>query len=280
MIGWSILLSGVVLYFLLRNNGHVKRKRNYTVLVALATFCVFIYPLVQQPTQAFMVEGITLTNFVPRLVLSWLIGSMDPILPYFGFALYGVIFGMMLVEGETKQKILKYGYGIGAIYTGIGLISTFVYGLDFLYYSIPPLPTLLMILGPMLLLYTWVLHSMDLKGEDKKTRWVNRSKTIRRFSVVSLTLFLLEGSLAQILRHVILLIYPGFDADYLFMPLFGAINLVVWAVILLIWERYNFKYSFEWILIALARKITRKESLRLGSVKKLDSYVDREKSMQ
>lgn len=281
MIGWSILLSGVLLYFLLRNNGYLKRKRNYSVLIALATFCVFIYPLIQQPALAFMSEALTITNFFPRLFLSWLVGQMDPILPYFGFALYGVISGLMLVDEEPKQKILKYGYGIGIIYTVIGLISTMIFGIEFPDFAVPPLPTILMLLGPMFLLYTWMLHNMDFKGEKQKIKWVNRSKTIRRVAIVSLTVFLLEGSMAQLLRHVMLLVYPGFDVDYLFMFfIFGTINLIVWSLILIVWEKIDFKYSFEWILIKLARKITHKESGRLRASKRLDSYVDIEKSSE
>ncbi len=42
-------------------------------------------------------------------VASWLAGPMDPIFPYVGFTLYGVVFGMMLVDGARLRSLLLYG---------------------------------------------------------------------------------------------------------------------------------------------------------------------------
>lgn len=85
MIGWSILLSGVVLYFLLRNEGHKKRKRNYIILGFLGTLCIFIYPLFDGLTYNLLNQDTNILNVIPQLVIGWIVGPMDPILPYFDF---------------------------------------------------------------------------------------------------------------------------------------------------------------------------------------------------
>ncbi len=274
MIGWSILLSGIVLYFLTKKDGMKKLQRNYRIIFVLATACIFLYPIIDALTANYLLQPLTGENFLPRLILHWIVGEMDPILPYFGFALYGVIFGMMLVENAPKRRILIYGYGLGGVYTIFGMCLVTIYGFDIPAYAVPPLPTLLLMLGPMLLMFTVALHLMDLRGDEKKAWWVKRFRTLRRGSVVSLSLFILEGVIAQIMRHLIRLVYPGFDGDFLFMFfIFSSLNLVVWILILKQWEKIDFKYSLEWFLIAFARKVTGKASFRLGSIRKLESYV-------
>jgi uncharacterized membrane protein len=277
MIGWSIILSGIVLYFLMRKEGSKKTNRNYIILFALGTFFILIYPIIASTFSSFMAQPLTIDNYLPRLVVSWLVGAMDPIFPYFGFALYGMIFGMAIADGVKKRRILSYGYGLGLAYTLIAIVwINFGGAFYFPSFAVPPLPTILSMLGPMLLLFTLILHLADYRSEEKTIRMVKRSRNLRRFSVVSLTMFLLEGSMAQILRHLVMLVYPGLDADYLFLFfIFGTLNLLVWMVILKLWEKHEFKYSFEWLLIALARKVTGKQSLRLGQVRNVESYIEK-----
>ncbi len=282
MIGWSILISGVVLYFLMRNDGIKKTKRNYTVIFTLATLLVFvIYPIVHSLTydylQYYKDLPLTAEDFLPRLLLHWLVGAMDPILPYAGFALYGVIFGMFFVDYETpKRQVLSYGYGMGIIVTVVGIVLCVLNNRYVIPpYDVVPFPEILTMLGPMFIFFTVWVHRVDLRGDGPKIRAVKRIKTARRAGVVSLTGFLLEGSVAQLLRRVVILVYPAFDTDILFILfVFPTIVLIVWIFILKYWERVDFKYSFEWMLIAFARKVTHKESLRLGSVRKIESYVD------
>ena len=277
MIGWSILLSGVVLYFLLRNDGHKKRKRNYILLGFLGTFFIFIYPLFDGLTYSLLHQDTNLLNFIPQLVLGWIVGPMDPIFPYFGFALYGVILGFMFVEKVEKRKILRFGFGLGAIYTILGIVFVLIFGYEVIKWETPNLAALLLMLGPMFLLLMFILYRIDLRGEEKKVAWVERSTAVRRFGTVGLTIFILEGTLVQLMRHVFRLFLPGFD-DYLIFMFFAftTVNVIIWAIILKYWEKVDYKYSFEWFMIKLRCRITKKDSDRLSAYKSLDSYVEQE----
>lgn len=182
----------------------------------------------------------------------------------------------MFVEEIEKRHILKYGIGLGAIYTALGIILVLLFGYEVVGFDTPFLPALLLMLGPMFLVMIFVMYWIDLRGDEKKVAWVKRSKSIRRFGSVGLTIFILEGSMVQLLRIPFLLI-PGFDTAYIFIFfVFTTVNVIIWAIILKYWEKIDYKYSFEWFMIKLRQKITKKESDRLSAAKNLDSYVGQE----
>ncbi len=125
MIGWGIIVSGICVYLVTRKGQKRVSTRNYTVLGIIATLFMVGFPLVQTPLRALIDPLLPLSwdNMWPIIgtfFLAWFVAPMNPIFPYVGFSIYGVIFSLMIVDKVDKRKIFAYGYMVGAIWSLIG----------------------------------------------------------------------------------------------------------------------------------------------------------------
>jgi hypothetical protein len=279
MIGWGTIFTGLILYILTINDGIQKIGRNCLVIGIAGTIIIFIQPLIKSDINAILAQPLTWANFPLHLLLHWIAGPMDPIVPYVGFTFYGIIFGIIYVEGLSKKTFLTYGYGLGMFYTILGFtMQTLTGGFTINAYDTPPFWPLIAILGPMLLATTFIVHIMDMRSEEAKLKAIKRTIGMRTFGLVSLTAFLLEGSLSQIVHALINVFYPNSGANTIFIVLiFSPFMVILWLLILKLWSRIDFKGSFEWFILWIVSKITGKTSEKLNVDRLLrnpHAYID------
>lgn len=275
MVGTGTLFTGLILYPLCRKDGYRKIVRNCIVLGIIATAIIFIYPVLDTITTPYFAQPLTLANFAPRLFLSWIVGDMDPMFPYLGFTLYGAIFGILIVEGVPQRTILAYGYGLGAIFTVLAINHIATYGFEVGSYQTPPIGPLISVLGPMLLLLTFCFQTMDFTKDSTKLWSIKHSVGSRSFGILTLTIFLLEGSFSQLVGLITGTFYPTWrnDVGFVFL-IFSASILILWRIILKCWANIHFKGSFEWFIILAVAKFTRKKSTRLDADHILHGYQE------
>ncbi len=264
MIGWAIIFSGISVYFVTKKGHERVSSRNYLVLGIIATICVFIYPKVQEAVRPWLVSPLTLENIWGALIASWLVAPMDPMLPYAGFALYGTIFSLMIVDKVPKQKIFAYGYIVGAVYSLIGFTYIAIAGYSVPAYDTPPLGPLVAILGPMMLTITFFMQTIDFASVKTKTWWLRHTRGIRTFGLVSLSLFVFEGPFAAVIRQIL----SFFSIDFVASPLLIIVLLmpivsILWAIIVRQWKKVQFKGSIEWLITLIMGKLTGKKTNRL-----------------
>ncbi|HMF34356.1 MAG TPA: heparan-alpha-glucosaminide N-acetyltransferase domain-containing protein [Candidatus Lokiarchaeia archaeon] len=264
MIAWGTIFSGICVYFITKKFSGKVSNRAYIVLGIVAIVCILIYTPLQTVLRPLMVSPLTWLNFGGALVASWIVGPMDPMLPYVGFAIFGVIFGLLLVDDAERRRILFFGYGAGIIITIIGFTWVAFVGVIIYDYDTPPLATLISILGPMLLLVTASIHVIDLRGDVVKQGWLKHSTTVRAFGLISLTGFLLEGPFAALVRQIVNLFLSGFTYNASFSLFFSPLLLILWWIIVRRWAKVHFKYSFEYFIIHLTGKLTGKKTDRLN----------------
>jgi len=265
----------LILYPLCRKDGYEKTVRNCIVLGILATAIIFIYPVLDTITASYFAEPLDLANFLPRLFLSWIVGDMNPMFPYLGFMLYGAIFGILIVEGFSHRIILTYGYVLGAIFTVIGMNHIATYGFSVGAYQTPPIGSLTSTLGPMLLLLTFCLQTIDFRKDSTKIWWIRHSVGSRSFGILTLTMFLLEGSFSQSVGFIVGLFYPTWrnDVGFVFL-IFSVLTVILWRIILKYWARIHFKGSFEWFITLAVANFTGKKSSRLDADHILHGYEE------
>ncbi|MFA5084716.1 MAG: hypothetical protein WC475_05080, partial [Candidatus Paceibacterota bacterium] len=75
------------------------------------------------------------------------------------------------------------------------------------------------------------------------------------FSRVSLTVYLLETLVSEILRKISSAIIPSWNQTINGCLIFGAINVFVWIAILFFWQKKDFKYSLEYYWVKLFKKM-------------------------
>jgi uncharacterized membrane protein YeiB len=67
------------------------------------------------------------------------------------------------------------------------------------------------------------------------------------FSRVSLSVYLLEVLLSELLRLAWTPLFPGWDQTINGCLAFGAACVVLWAIILQLWRRSGYRFGFEWL---------------------------------
>jgi hypothetical protein len=76
-----------------------------------------------------------------------------------------------------------------------------------------------------------------------------RLSVLMWFSRVSLTVYMLETTLSEVLRIAVSGLVPGWDQSISGCLCFGAFNVLVWVAILWLWRRSGFRYSLEYFWI-------------------------------
>ena len=272
MVGWGKVATGVSIWTLTRDDRPRVGTSGRIALGIAATAIVCAYPLVKAILRPLFVLPVTPWALPLDLVLTWIVGPMDPIVPYVGFTLYGVLFGLLIVDRAPRWHILAYGYTTGALWTIAAAFSYHATGYYNNPWDIPDFGPLIQILGPMILTCTAVMHAMDLGSERRRRFFWRWTRTVRLFGILSLTAFLLEGTVSALLRRLVELAKPGFtnDVEFLF-AIFSPFVVLCWFAALKLWARVNFAGSFEWLLVQASNRLTGKVSRRLDAAILLNS---------
>ena len=77
-------------------------------------------------------------------------------------------------------------------------------------------------------------------------RW---SVHARRLGAASLTVFMLETPLSQVLVRIGDALSPGWRLTIGPCLAFGALNALLWVAIVTMWARWQFRYSMEWLTV-------------------------------
>ena len=265
MIGFSNIVTSIVLWIICKDENVQISEKHLGILGAVSIVLILGYGLLGSITTIFLDEFFTPTtaaNFLPKMLVQILIGPMNPIFPYAGFTCIGIMMGLMLVGNFQKSSFLKFGYITGVIILILGIILMILHGNPNHNFDTPPFPKLLQLLGGMLLVMTFSIQYHDFCSEEKKIKRFNRTRDIRKFGMLSLSMFLLEGMLVQVL---ILLVPYSLRSNLMFMSLvFGPIIVVIWAIILRLWKKFSFKYSFEWWMSKIQKVLIKKKSNKLN----------------
>ena len=88
-----------------------------------------------------------------------------------------------------------------------------------------------------------------------KHKEFNWARVIKNFSIVSLSIYLLEVTLSESVGRALLLILPDWNQTINGCLLFGFFNVIIWLVILMFWSKSNFKYSLEYFWVLFFKKI-------------------------
>ena len=226
--------------------------------------------------------------YIPAFFLSFIAGSLHCILPYAGYALIGIVIGIMLAEERPYIAIKRYcrRLGLAFLLTGIVLIGYHLFTITtgiieylFQFQNIPP-DLSFVNLGLMLIWIPWFFRKFDYEIREQTVR---RSVFIRRFGMLSLTIYCLEALWNIIWSNIFHSQFGELTGE--FDPVMGNVLLNVsylviivgfWFIILKIWESIRFKYSFEDLTVRIGGIFRSEKSNRLDVNKIL--YNPRKKS--
>lgn len=258
IIGISGFVVTALLALMFRNDGIKKVRRNKNIfgllgviILALSAFLPYIFiPM--------MYDAFDNGNYVLALVLALLVADYFPIFPILGFAFFGAVMGLQLAAGEDQKKISNYWLKFCLIIIIIGIvlvaisISQGLFNFNFIRF---------IQLGFYFFIIVILLKTFDFQTEEKLEKRVRKTTPLLRLGRVSLTIFVFETVIAATINFFIIdYLIPGWKNNILFILLIGVLNLALWWVLLIYWEKKNFKGSIEWIGTQLVKKITGKST--------------------
>jgi hypothetical protein len=254
MISMNILLVGL-LYLLL--NKVMKLKRKSWILLGL-TLVFFALSLVRIPLYNLYLEGRDTMNWSIILPLNWLVNKNNPILPYFSFALMGMWLAYMILEMDKHFK-LKVGL-VGSILFVLGVYFYITLPDTMLQRAIDPVWFAIMMaqLGLFALLILGVMNWFDFKGHPLKPI----SRFFSRYSKGGLSVFFIESVVSATLRQIMKSFGVTVTLDIPGALIFGLILAISWGLILILWEKKNYRFGIEDLMSRSLNKTATSEKLK------------------
>lgn len=220
------------------------------------------------------------------LIAAWFVnffsGPSHVLLPYGGFALIGSALGILLASDAGLMRIRRlcvtYGLvflALSAVLISLTVVGALKIGEDplvalFDYLIITP-GLYFFAIGSILLLFPLIVAKTEFSSSTERNRLFHRTVWIRRFGMISLSVFILENPVTAIMGRLFHKMFGNPDAEVdAFMTnapaiiLYFALTMVLWFLIVRLWEKAGFKYSFEWLSIKAGSLFRKSASNRLN----------------
>ena len=245
-IGYIMLFLTLIGILIFRKGNNQTKYRNLIILASIGLGILIGSPFAVKYLRPLWVNALIGEKFGIAFLLGILVGDVHPLLPNMGFAFVGAFFGLAFSMRISRKPIVIYGSIFAFISAVIGIIGYIIYG-DIPYeYSYQTAPGRAMwLLMAVMTIPTLLIYFFEFEPQDK-----NPSKFIlalQRFGRVSLTLYLLESFIVELLLLCVEFIFPL--SNYLaFLAVFGIITIVLISLLLRIWEKGNYAGSAEWLI--------------------------------
>ncbi|MHA2357853.1 MAG: heparan-alpha-glucosaminide N-acetyltransferase domain-containing protein, partial [Candidatus Heimdallarchaeaceae archaeon] len=211
VIGLSIIITSSAIALLTLNDGYKKVKRNLIIIGIAATMIILITQPMKNILYPLWFDAYIDGRRGKAILLSVLIGDTYPFFPYSAYALYGSIFGIAFSQNLDRKKVVIGGSVGGAVYLIIGSILLGIYGhpdVGVIFQTLPIQWNFIMI-GGMILIATFA-YFIHYRNEESKVRKFFTNTFVRRYGLMTLSIFLFEPIIGITLKvYVLDKVAPG-----------------------------------------------------------------------
>lgn len=239
MIGLNILLLTAVFKMMKQ----VSLKKAPPIFLGLALMWLLL-SLIRLPLYEFWQVSFDEGRLLYLIPLNLLVAKNNPIFPFFSFALFGSWLATLLLNYDFKV-VLRKTLPMGLILFIIGIVlylnledTMLERQIDLKRYSI-----MIAQLGLFILLILLFIKRYSNKSENKLL-----TIFFTNFSKGGLTAFFFESVASALVYRALIFIFPDLYFDMTRSLLFGFALAMVWAASLMIWRKYHFKYSLEYLI--------------------------------
>ncbi|MFZ0473054.1 MAG: hypothetical protein WAL94_10600 [Bacteroidales bacterium] len=252
-IGMNLIILSVMLNLIFRK-GSMDKTGHLLFFAGAAGTLIMLLSFVRVYIFPFFAGQIESGHYLTGIVLSFLLANPYPLLPYLAYGIFGIMIGLMIYQGKDrllKRAMVPVGlfflvYGI----TGMMSFDKTISKPDYFWYFKTNFELGLFILMIVLCRF------YPSPGSPVMLRLV----IIQWFSRVSLTIYLLETTVSEVLRIAGLRVLPGWNDTINGCLVFGAVNILFWTVVLFFWRRVNFKYSLEYFWVIMFERLGKKST--------------------
>lgn len=302
VIGYSIIVLSVINYLFIKANilNHIKRA--ITVYAILAILSIIITPFLMNyaksiswqypdPTAIWEVNNNTTFTSWPDVhvatanpsirtfLLVILVGKFDPLFPYLFIAFAGAIIGLCIVQDKLPKHFRFWGFTSSVIILIVGILlsifNVWTVMPDNIFHKPPDVPVFLILAAGEIAAVFGMFSVVEYAGKAQKFGQNKIVKQFRKWGMISLTIFVLE--LFETLAKAILtlIISPFADINFAKENTFSGINGFYWTLLVALfvllcfyllielWSKINFKFSFEWLIIEIQALITKRKSAKI-----------------
>ncbi|MBD3352688.1 MAG: hypothetical protein GF364_14470 [Candidatus Lokiarchaeota archaeon] len=274
----SGVIINIILYLLWRNTGYKQIKRNYIILTIIGVGFFALSPCLHLLDPLFF-NAIDNGQFILPAVLRILIGHPHSTFPNAGFAFFGAILGIAIKREIQFKKIRNFGliFGLGFIAVAIIIFinGDAVLGPELIGTSIP-LEFHMINFGSMLIFTIALIGWIEYNDVEKRKKIAQRTIGIRRFSFIAMTGYVMETLLVIINLKWYLPLWnsDSFWIRWIELMLFCFMQLGIWVIIVHLWEKIDFKGSYEWFVVTVGGNLRGRKSNRLNVEKVLYNPIN------
>ncbi|TFG16549.1 MAG: hypothetical protein EU530_11690 [Promethearchaeota archaeon] len=281
-IGISIMILGILFYFLSFNDGANKPLRNAIILAIIGIAVVVLSPLMYNVASKAIGSYIDLGGgelgysyyhvqydfnsfgeFFNRLGWAILVGKEQPLFPFLGVVCIGAILGNYLAQEKPKRLITGVGMISGGVIFIIGVVlllfeSDIMDAIVEIADTVHPTFFFCMLTGLQLLIICGWLRAYEFNPKRDMVKYTKRTRFFRRWGLVSLTLYVLQYYIeylcewiGEITTGIPFLTRWGVDF-FPYVLIMMVLVVAVWDLVFRIWEKLKFVGTFEWQLTSLS----------------------------
>jgi hypothetical protein len=297
MIGFGNIISNIFLIMFRKYLLNKKSNAIYWILMSIGVIIFAITPLLDWifqihsvPPSEFAELGHTSMidvyweagRYGAAFFTSLLVGPRHSIFPYGAYGLFGATIGIMILRKFDKKKFMIFGFLYGASCIIIGFLLWIPLGVPVLNepkYS----PNLYVLdLGLLFCVITLFAVLFEYQSTQKRIKIANKTVFVRRYSMLTLTIFVIEAlistGISQFFNLIFKPIFPEgiVSNEYFGFIVFLPIVFFIWHFILKGWERVNFKGSIEWMTNEVVGRLRGRKSDKLNVEKILYNPISQE----
>jgi len=254
----TIIISGIYAYCLYKG---WSTKKILILALTLLIIVLLLRPLVIELGNAYMVDFRSpWNNWINRdfwtnltyIIIVPFINRFTPLVPYFSLSLFGLIVGSYIGEGRITKNFLKWSYLSALFLLLTAIISGLILGFDL---ESDNLFLFSFVAAGEIAIGTLILQLVDYRGKAEK--FGKKTIFFRRFNMLLLTIWSFQW--VTIFPVLIFDAVTGWGAldgklnGYQLLLLL-AIVVLFWYIIVKLWEKVEFKGSFEWLTITILSK--------------------------
>lgn len=261
VVGLIIIIVGLTLNVLLQQDQKNQPEKIYRQLFIFGSIILLISPFVKYLVTPFYLEAFTQGNFGGAIFFGYFCQEFA-IFPYLGYGFYGSIVGITIARGESFVEIKKRIFNLIKPLVLVGIFWLIIGDRDTaLGERLMGAGVSYIELGLFLFFEEIALKLWTFGDPAKIAKKQQKIQGITTFGFLSLTIYILEPLIAEILRAIICSIWGTAWMNNFWVILgFGFLCVFVWTIILMIWKKIQYKGSIEWISGKVLYRLANKTS--------------------
>ncbi|MDD5765898.1 MAG: hypothetical protein PHW79_06605 [Candidatus Marinimicrobia bacterium] len=259
---------------------NIVQPRHIYIGLAIITLIWFVFTPVVHAVKPYVFDALTKHDWKLLLMM---FGKMTMgrfrFFPILGFGYVGAIIGAAIHNKEKFRKMRQ----TAVLFSGVTLVFFLLWcllsenPLGNIVSDDIPIMVQVMNLGAMTFATVLMLGHYDFCRPEQRRRRVEKTLAVRRFSIVSLTIYITECFVAQgvylIFEHywetaisfvnqIPVLVWGGTQIFVFIMVIW-----LIWIIIVHLWEKIDFIFSLEWFTIKAAALLLGHKNVRINSHK-------------